>query len=210
MNLNEYVQCINKAKCNGCKFNTNIELKSRPIIIIPPPNKPQIMLISRDPTIDFLSIYKYSERYNSDERRHILFAVAIPHSLIVQITRFLRRENYNLMKGTKDLYKIFEVAYWTHLHKCPTDEKNKFTKDCADEWLEKEIEKAKENNIQTIICLGREVNDWLDENVGMNIERINLPHPSGANNAKWYTKKADEKDNIKENIKKLMTICQRI
>jgi len=209
MNLGKYVQSISKAKCNDCKFNTNKELKRRPIIIIPSPNTLQVMLISRDPTIDFIPIYEYSERYSSDERRRILFASAIPYSLIVQIIRFLRRENHNL-KGINNLFKIFEVAYWTHLHKCPTDGENKFTKECANRWLKKEIDIAKEEGIKAIICLGKDVKDWIDKNIGgANIERIYLPHPSGAN-AKWYTKNTDEKCNIKKNIEKLVEICQKI
>lgn len=131
------------------------------------------MLISRDPTIDFLSIYKYSERYNLDERRHILFAAAIPHSIIVQITRVLRRENHNSKWDVNDLFKIFEVAYWTHLHKCPTDEKNKFTRECANNWLGKEIDKAKEDGIEVILCLGKDVKDWADKNE-KNIESLEL------------------------------------
>jgi len=214
MNLNKYVQSIDKSQCKRCKFYTNEELKSRPIIIIPPPNKPQIMLISRDPTIDFLSVYKYADGCGLNEKRRILFAAGIPQSLIVQIRRFLKRENNKkkklwnkLEQKLENLYNIFEVAYWTHLHKCPTDEKNKLTKKCADKWLENEIEIAKKNKIQILICLGRDVEDWVNKNVGRKIKgirRIHLPHPSGANNGKWYTQIDKDKKNIKNNIKKLM------
>jgi len=206
MSLDKYVRSINKEKCEDCKFN-NKQLKPRPIIIIPPPDTPKIMLISRDPTVDFIPIYEYSKRYSSDEMRRMLFSAAIPHNLIVQITKFCRREKEGLKESMKNLFKIFEVAYWTHLHKCPTDKENKFTTACANKWLRKEINEAKEEGIQTMVCLGKDVERWASKNIFTeNIKIINLPHPSRRNPI-WYTRDNNKKMEIKKSIKRLIELC---
>jgi len=66
---------------------------------------------------------------------------------------------------TEYLYRIFDVAYWTHYHKCPTDERNRFTEECADKWLKEEINRAVEDGAKAIVCLGRDVEKWVEKNV---------------------------------------------
>ncbi len=198
---------IAREKCpEDCPFK---EKNNLPIILIPPPYRyrTKILLISRDPTIDFVSIYNYAARYKPDEMRRILFSAAIPFSLILKITKFCKRKNIEI--DTDDLFKIFKVTYWTHFHKCPTDEKNKFTKKCADKWLKEEIIKM-QKQIKAIICLGKDVEKWIIENKSISIDRIYLPHPSGANNAEWYPKKTKDLKDLQQKIKRLIEICQRI
>ena len=195
MKLKEYIR-INKTDCpEGCKFKNKNDLS---IVLVPPPVNPKILLISRDPTLDFLSLYEYSRHYNLQERRRVLFAAGIPRLLILQITRFLGR------RDIKDFYRIFEIAYWTHFHKCPTDEKNKFTTICANRWLKKEINNAKVDRIQTIVCLGKDVENWVKSNIPNNIKIINLPHPSGRSH-KWNNK---DDAKILEAIKELLHVCR--
>lgn len=221
----------NKTKdknCKGCNYNST----SRQMIIIPAPDKPKIILISRDPTIDFIPIYEYSKKFNNNERRRILFTAGPPHKLIVKIIRFLRKKN---KKWDQNLYhKIFRVTYWTHLHKCPTDNENKDTKykyerakECANRWLKneisewlKDIEKEK-NTIHAIICLGKDVENWInkikekDKLIKIKLKKLKklkiveiiyLPHPSDANNNTWKT----QKKKIKKNIKKLNNILKSV
>lgn len=123
--------------------------------------------------------------------------------------RFLRREDEELERNVKELYRMLDVAYWTHLHKCPTDREHKFSIICADKWLREEINKAIEDGIQTIVCLGRDVENWIDTYVGIpaTVEVIRLPHPSGANR-KWYMMDTEEKHKTREGIERLMKACQ--
>ena len=185
--LNKFFQEIEKDECDkNCPFK---QKKDRPIIIIPPPKKPSIMIISRDPTMSFLPLYNYSKNnYKDDEiQRLMLFSGAIPQRLLMKINQFLTRTNNK--KPIKDFYKLFDIAYWTHLHKCPTDDKSTFEKYCADKWLIKEITEAIDSGIKVIITLGKDVRNWIDQRreflENNNIKIINLYHPSGIV-AKWY------------------------
>lgn len=202
MGLYEYLNKIEKAKClEECKFKEK-NYKQYPVIKIFPPIKPKIFLISRDPTINFVPIYKYAGNYTSEEKRRILFAAAIPNTLILQIIRFCKKNN--LKFEIESLYKLFETAYWTHFHKCPTDENNKFTDKCAKRWLKEEIYEGKAERVATFVCLGKDVKNWVEKNIGLNeIDVISLPHPSGIN-AEWYIEKKRHK--IKENITKLIKL----
>ena len=99
---------------------------------------------------------------------------------------------------------LFESTYWTHLHKCPTDNKNKFSTKCANIWLKNEINEAQRDGARIIVCLGRDVECWIQRNIlDQSLEIVRLPHPSNANNAFWYSKDEDKKQDIKENIVKL-------
>ena len=174
---------------------------------------PTIMLISQDPTTDFQKIYENSRKYCSEVRRRVLFDAGIPLILIVRITWFLRRMDYKPKIDIKKelLDKIYKFAYWTHLHKCPTDENHKFTELCADNWLKGEIEAAQEDGVKTIVCLGKAVKDWIEKNIDTKKTRIiYLPHPSCANNAEWYTKDKKKKEDIEKNSKKLMNLCSKL
>jgi len=207
MSLHEYLKKIDRKRClKCCKFKEKEDL---PIIKVPPPTNPRILLISRDPTIDFVPLYKYTKQYNSEKMRLMLFAAAIPRMLIVRITKFLRKEKDEpLLKKAKHLFRLFEIAYWTHLHKCPTDEKNKFAMSCAKGWLKEEINVARKEGVQTIVCLGKDVENWVGKNVCTNnINIINLLHPSGRN-LHWNRK--EKRYEIKESIENLIKTCQKL
>jgi len=146
--------------------------------------------VSRDPTEDFSPLYEYSERFTAEERRRGLFTSAIPYSLIAKIIRFKGADQLNC--GEKDnLFRILECTYWTHLHKCPTNNKTPsraFNKKngvaCANAWLSKEIEAAIREGAETIVCLGNDVQSWCRKNRSIinELEVIELPHPSNQNN----------------------------
>lgn len=208
--ISEYLNNIEKSKCpNNCEFkNENL-----PIIKIPPPKNPKILLISRDPTVAFIPIYEHFQAYEEERRRRMLFTSAIPLSLIVQITKFLRKGNEDTKENKKALFKLYDVSYWTHLHKCPTDlGNNPFIRGgwkkaiiCANKWLKEEIATfAKET--QLIVCLGRHVEKWVNEN---KIENIYLPHPSPRNNAVYsrMSENVDEKE-IEKNIYRLLKVLK--
>lgn len=215
MKLKEYLETLDKKDCPcKCKFKD----KNLPIIKIPAPERPRIILISRDPTTDFLPIYEYSKRYNEKRRREMLFTAAIPHLLIVQITKFLRRGNEDLGEKKEKLFKLYDLTYWTHLQKCPTQScvKNGFelacAKTCANKWLEKELSLVREaNDIEVVIALGNHVQRWInkwkkDNNISISI--IRFPHPSNQNNRYWCRKEGYEKkiDEMKEEIDNLLEL----
>jgi len=188
--IEKYLESIEKSKCPpDCPFIG----EDVPIIKIPPPENLKIILISRDPTTDFISLYKYAVLLDNERRRSILFTDAIPLSLIRQITKFLKKGDELTKEKEKTLFKLYDVAYWTHLHKCPTKrENNPFLKGswkkatiCADHWLQEEISTIKE--AQLIVCLGRDVERWMDD-VCTEITHIYLPHPSPRNNGIYSRK----------------------
>lgn len=205
--IKKYLERIKKSKCPpDCPFIR----EDVPIIKIPPPENPKIILISRDPTIDFISLYKYAARLEKTRRRSILFTDAIPLSLIRQITKFLKKGDELTKEKEKTLFRLYEVAYWTHLHKCPTKkENNPFLKGswkkatiCADHWLQEEISTIKE--AQLIVCLGRDVERWMDD-ICTEITYIYLPHPSPRNNWVYGSKiPVKREEEIQENINILL------
>ena len=213
MGLNDWFNStVMKDVCpKECEFNNKEkrDLYSRPIVFIPPPEKPKIMLISRDPTVNFLHLYEYakSEEYDkkTNERRLMLFAGAIPYWLILRIVRFSEKEDAKI--DVDKLFRIFEIAYWSHLHKCPTGNGAKFSKKCAKKWLKEEIEEAVEEGVKTIVGLGRDVEYWLKKanvKASSKVKIICLPHPSGRSRA-WedVKKKGDIKKRIKDLIDRI-------
>ncbi|MDK2781969.1 MAG: hypothetical protein PWR13_997 [Archaeoglobi archaeon] len=117
--------------------------------------------------------------------------------------RFLKMGGENTENYEKNLFKLFfEETYWTHLHKCPTDGKNRFTKMCADRWLKREVELAVGEGAEVLICLGEDVKKCVCDNFNFEgIEKIKLPHPSTANNKKWSSKSNDD---LKDKIYKIL------
>ena|GEM_PF-1807084 len=211
--ISEYLEGIKKSKCPcDCKFRD----KNLPIIKIPPPKSPKIILISRDPTVDFIPIYEHSQRYKEEKRHRILFTAAIPLSLIEQIAKFLRKGNELTKEKEKNLFRLYDVAYWTHLHKCPTETENNIFKEtrrkeewkkatiCPDAWLKGEIGTLIKS-IQIIVCLGRDVERWMKNNISDDLidknRIIYLPHPSFRNNGVYSHKISEEREeSIGKNI----------
>jgi hypothetical protein len=208
MGLNDWFNdTLKKEHCpKECVFKKKKDLRSRPIVFIPPPEKPKIMLISRDPPVTFRPFYEYAMSHKYDEkpneRRLMLFACGIPNGLIYRIVRFREKEDAKI--DVDNLFRIFEIAYWTHLHKCPTDNEAKFSKKCAKKWLEEEIKEAVEEGVKTVVGLGRTVEDWLKKanvKASSKVNIICLPHPSGRNRA-WED--VEKKGDIEKRIKDLI------
>jgi hypothetical protein len=216
MTLREYLMTINKNDCPpDCEFKSK---KNIGIAWVPPPsNKILGVIVSRDPTIDWLYSYLSSED-EENTRRKILFASAIPLSLMTKVAIFMRGDR-NFKNNEKCLFDvIFHKIYWTHLHKCFTETKNAPFKGgnatkCADEWLKGELDLVINNKTKFIIALGNHVQRWVKkwkENEGRdrNIKIINLPHPSGQNNRIWYCSKKDEYSELKREIRNLVKLCK--
>jgi uracil-DNA glycosylase len=207
--------------CGGCPFYKDPELRKRAPILIPTPPKTNIVLISRDPTTDFMGIYDYARHLDEDQRRLALFSSGIPQQLVVQIGRFLRKkrakERAEWLEETKTCYRLFQVAYWTHLHKCPTGNGKKFGKRCADTYLQAEIQNALSDGAATLVTLGRHAKEWIDkhESLTKDVEVISLPHPSPQNNRIWYRRGRTEaerkrKRNVESEIRKLAKTLENI
>jgi len=194
--LKEYfIKIKNKEKCYNCSFYN----EDLPIIEIPAPKNTLIVLISRDSTQSFIPLYELTNKYESEEKRLMLFANAIPNSLIVRIKRLFGDEidKEAFLKFCKIL---FDQTYWTHYNKCPTRIRKKFSNYCAQNWLEEEINKAISNGAKIIVTLGSDVEKWLNQTkLKVKVEHvINLPHPSGLSR-KW-NKNNEEFKKIKKDI----------
>jgi hypothetical protein len=72
---------------------------------------------------------------------------------------FVREE---LMGSSRQRRAIGFSKYWTHLHKCPTDPRNRFGKKCAKEYLGDEIECALQEGAKTLVTLGNPVKKWVN------------------------------------------------
>jgi len=210
--LREFLETINKKDCpQECEFKyKEIVEKEIEIAKVPPPKEISSILISRDPTTKWIDEgYKKAMKTSGSERREMLFK-AIPKELIGQIEVF-KGENIDIKALRKFIY---EKVYWTHLHKCFTDTKNKFSctnaTRCADTWLKEELCIAMaNNNIKFIITLGNDAYEWIRGWKDVNkikIEIIKLPHPSRQNNRYWHRSEGFENKikEMDEEIKKLM------
>jgi len=217
MNLNQYLKILNKTSCpDDCELKSNIKITPA---TVPPPKEIVGIIISRDPTVDWL--YSHLKTENDENILHdILFASAIPLSVITKIFTFMRgRIDENTEKYLFEI--IFHKTYWTHLHKCQTDFTNnistkfnaKTANKCADKWLDKELQFAITDETTFIISLGADVRKWVqkwEKENGKGIALINLPHPSGQNNAIWYRSEKIGMDVINRteaDIHKLVDIC---
>jgi hypothetical protein len=222
MDLSNYLKDIKESNCHECGIREISE-----IVLLPPPSRISGIIISRDPTVDFLHLYKYLEDKDNDYQRYMLFAHAIPVSLLVKILIFLKKSSPK--KVTNEIEtRLFDIiltqTYWTHLHKCITDSTNPSLKyktphaqSCANRWLGKELGYAIDNKTKFIITLGNDVQAWIDKytrNKEISFDILNLPHPSGQNNPLWYrSEKAKYKskiDTMNIVINRLLTLCKSI
>ena len=220
MNLNQYLRTFNKNSCpNDCELKSKIKITPA---TVPPPKKIVGIIISRDPTVDWL--YSHLKREDDENILHdVLFASAIPLSVITKIFTFMRKQiDENTEKCLFEM--LFHKTYWTHLHKCQTDVTNNISTEfkaknankCADKWLAKELQFAITDDTRFIISLGADVRKWVqkwEKENGKGIVLINLPHPSGQNNAIWYRSEKIGKDRIsktEEEIDRLIDICTEL
>ena len=217
MTLREYLRTIDKNNCPpACEFKSKNNIE---IALVPPPSNEILgIVVSRDPTIRWSHFYKYSENESrEDTRRKMLFASAIPNSLFNKIIEFMD----NRIKDEDEKYlfdMLFQKVYWTHLHKCFTDEsgersikfKNKNAIECSDKWLAEELNIAINDKTKFIIALGNNVQRWFEKqnisNKNRGLKIIKLPHPSGLNR-KW-----NDKDDpvILKAIQDLLGLCKTV
>jgi hypothetical protein len=211
MHISKYLETLKKDSCpNNCEFK-----KKRKIDIarVPPPDEILGVIISRDPTTDWLTKYRKNR-----ENRKRLFETAIPGQLIERIEKFTR-EDVSYLREFLNQY-----VYWTHLHKCFTDKsgktsikfKPKNANECADAWLGEELNIAINDKTKFIIALGKDVQKWIGEWQedccrNKNIKIIYLPHPSRANVGRylsWYPKESKNKERIKKRIDNLLQLIR--
>lgn len=219
MNLNKYLKEIEtKDKCpEDCELKKYSE-----IAVVPPPEEVLGIIISRDPTIDWLYRYLKNES-DKNVRRKILFSSAIPLSLLTKLLIFMRNNHLDENDKKCLFYVIFQKTYWTHLHKCLTDTNDKVSikfkpknaNECAEQWLTKELELAINKKTRFIIALGKDVQTWVQkwkQEKNKNIKVLNLPHPSGQNNPIWYrsTKCKQKIKETEKEIRKLIKLAKEI
>ncbi|MDO8733774.1 MAG: uracil-DNA glycosylase family protein [Elusimicrobiota bacterium] len=219
MKLNEYLKKIRKSRCpHDCEFKIKEKIE---IAFVPPPDKILGVIISRDPTTNWLEKHYKKEK----KSRKNLFDSAIPSQLIERIRNFMA--NNITEKDKKHISEfIYKNVYWTHLHKCFTDKsgkksikfKNTNANKCADKWLTEELKTAINDNTKFIIVLGNDVKKWIyewreDYCRNKNIEIFHLPHPSGENVGRgfsWYPKETKVREKIKNRIDRLLKLCKTV
>jgi len=216
MELEKYLEKIKK---NVCPKECELQSKDIEIVTVPPPNEIVGIIISRDPTTEWIENgYEDAKGKSDDKRRKELFETAIPRILIDRICNYIDAKNLEILKKT-----IYQKVYWTHLHKCFTDKKEKKSlkfkyrnaQECADKWLTKELNTAISNNTKFIIALGGDVQKWISEwredyhERSKNLKVIYLPHPSPANvgNYSSWSLQARDREKIERRINELLKLC---
>ena len=211
MNIREYLETLNKNSCpNDCELKNKRKIE---IALVPPPDEILGVIISRDPTTDWLDTYR-----KESKSRERLFDTAIPVQLIERIKKFTGGDINYLSE------LIYKNVYWTHLHKCFTDKseersirfKNKNANECADKWLGEELNIAINDKTKFIIALGKEVQkricEWREDCCkNRNIEIIYLPHPSPANVGRyssWHPKELKNGERIEKRINSLLKLIR--
>jgi hypothetical protein len=210
MSLQKCIKPIEKGLCPiDCEFR---DRGDRLIVLIPPPLEPKMMIVSRDPTRQWAHFYEYllSIDTSSEEKRKMLFN-AIPLQLALRVITFMR-EKIDEQNSKRLFDAIFNNAYWTHLHKCPTDEEVSFqyknAKKCANKWLGEEVESAIEDGVNLAVALGTHVATWMEKYAGR-VEIVKLPHPSPQNNRIWHRKVEQRKINqVEEATERLLKLIR--
>lgn len=214
------VNIVNKSACpDDCDFKG----EDVPIVGIMPPESPNKLLgiiISRDPTTEFIEVYqKAKTNENSFEWHQLMIEDAPPQWLINKIILFNEKHlNGDYNKEIESLKAIVkDNLYWTHFHKCCTDKNGiKFKHSngvkCAKKWLWKEILESKALGAKIIICLGKDVESYIKpkEKALPGIRIYYLPHPSGVNTNKssWYPKTDSELETLKASVIDLLNFCK--
>ncbi|MGA2161531.1 MAG: hypothetical protein ABSG28_04945 [Methanoregula sp.] len=185
-------------------------------ICMPSPKNIQGILISRDPTTDFIEPYKH---YDHDKGL-FQYKEAPPTWLYNRILSFMK---YGSNSHESIYLRNFlnSNCYWTHFHKCPTlkgDKDFHFSykhgKECAGFWFDYEYSTYNLNG-KILILLGQDLKKYYDENPDNQLFKNNtvffLPHPSGINMGSgwsWNPNKPEGdvyKKEIKKTIEELMS-----
>lgn len=210
-------ECIQKIKKEGCPDKCEFKNKRQEPVVIPPPDKIEGVLISRDPTIAF-----YEDTYEKNiNNRAQLFTEGVPSALIKKIYIFMKDKFSEDDK--RNLEQVMNNrVYWTHLLKCPTDNSEKITlrfskkhaEICADKWLNEELSAIiKDNPKLFIITLGNEVKEWINkwkeknENICKEIKVFNLIHHSNQNIIIWNRYAMEMIKQLENQIEGLKSIC---
>lgn len=210
-------ECIQKIKKEGCPDKCEFKNKRQGPVVIPPPDKIEGVLISRDPTIAF-----YEDTYEKNiNNRAQLFTEGVPSALIKKIYIFMKDKFSEDDK--RNLEQVMNNrVYWTHLLKCPTDSSGKITlrfskkhaETCADKWLNEELSAIiKDNPKLFIITLGNEVKEWINkwkkknENGCKEIKVFNLIHHSNQNIIIWNRYAMEMIKQLENQIEELNSIC---
>ncbi|MBN1431496.1 MAG: hypothetical protein JW931_01850 [Methanomicrobiaceae archaeon] len=202
-------------------------ISTAPAVWVPPPQRHPFagIIISRDPTTAFIPFYNEAKEMDLPKWREHLFATdAIPRWVCSRIEMFNRKYMDDLFSkeelgNFRDT--LYNSVYWTHLHKCCTDNQKKDSlnfrqrnaRQCADRWLKSEIEAAAREDIRFIITLGKDVERWFENNCAeiegiQNGRLYHLPHPSGAAMGAWHPKDEQKQRDLEEKIRGLVLECQ--
>lgn len=202
INLEKYTKSIHIVGCpSDCPFRRRGEEKGLepPIVPLPLSGKISGVIISRDPTIDWLCVYRHAMTHEDEfSRRLMLYTSAIPNMVCGRIRQFAKgactEEHWERLHAL-----VYNNTYWTHFNKCYTVMGSKEfgfnwsnASRCAHRWLGPELELAVKEGAQFIIVLGRDAQAWVDKNTSdaVRSRMIKLIHPSGQNNAIWARKHA--------------------
>jgi hypothetical protein len=199
--LEDYINSIKLVNCpSDCPFQKRrTKLGIQPALVPPPSKKITGVIVSRDPTLEWLCVYRHAMNLKeANSKRLMLYTSAIPNMLCGRIKQFTQKDCTN--DYWEKLYSlIYDETYWTHFNKCYTITGNqKFgfnrqtAKICANNWLNTELKIAVEMGAEFIIVLGRDAQAWIDKNMSkqINEKAFKLIHPSGQNNAIWAQRKA--------------------
>ena len=191
LKLGKFVDTIQK---NDCPAHCAFKSTQHGPAIVPPPSYIAGIMVSRDPTTGWIPFHQYTQDFEDNMRRLILFSSAIPLQLTMRIIGFTEMKESSIDRNTL-LDTMFQQMYWTHLHKCFTDSSSKDFKFkgrnaeiCAQKWLGGELQFATEQGAKFVITLGEHVFhnvEKLLDRLDLSAEIIRLPHPSGQNNAIW-------------------------
>jgi hypothetical protein len=217
---------MQKTECcpESCEMRS---LSKIPPVWVPPPQPPDRVrgvIISRDPTTEYIPYFTSASEEPYPEWRTRLFrSNAIPNWIFKRISAF-NQKFISPPIPPEDLEKfrlaLFDHTYWTHLHKCCTDKqgekseifKTKNARLCADTWLRAELEAVNQDNAPFVIALGKDVERWVrawhaEGANGDTMQIFYLPHPSTANMASWHPKSESARNELEMKIRRLIELC---
>lgn len=196
-------------------------LAKTPMVGIPEPNGHKFIgvLVSEDPTVDFIGRYldaRSGGKEDADGWRRPLFEKGSPPAWLIERLREIDRKHWDSGRACQ-IDRLNEAIqnnfYWTHMLKCCTMKNRKLAKIpaeeritaafthhrgmvCADTWLNDELSWAINQGASYVIALGISPEAWLkkwkqEAPESRRVTVINLPHPSPINRRSWNPKTSD-------------------